>query len=149
VYAMTVADQIRAHQTRCQPHVLTLRMLACGEAGAGLAIQVAAEVVRATTAIVAEAEAAGREALVAAAGSRGESEAGTFLQVRLDRLAMTADEAITAARGGDDTGLRSQLRRFEALTSAIWAVQYAVYGPLPHPRQPADEPSRHSSYVAS
>lgn len=127
---MTIADQIRDHQARSQPHVLRLRMLARGEAGVGLPRRVILEVVRATHAIIDEAETAGRAAQAAVAGGR-EVETGTFLRVRLNRLAAAADEAIAAARGGDAAVLRRHLHRFDALTSAVWAVQHAVYGHAP------------------
>jgi hypothetical protein len=48
---------------------------------------------------------------------------GIFLAVRLSRLAVAAGEAVAAAGAGDFVQLRRHLRRFEALTSAIWAVQ--------------------------
>ncbi len=86
----------------------------------------AAEVVKATGAILAEAEAAGREARTAAGGGPG---TGIFLGVRLSRLAAAADDVIAAAGAGDFTQLRRQLRRFETLTAAIWAVHGAVSGP--------------------
>ena len=50
---------------------------------------------------------------------------GIFLGVRLSRLAAAANDAITAAGAGDFTQLRTHLRRFDTLTSAIWAVQDA------------------------
>ena len=46
----------------------------------------------------------------------------------LDRLAAAANDAIAAARTGDSGAMRRHLRRFDALTSAIWTVQNAVYG---------------------
>jgi hypothetical protein len=124
--AMTAADEIRDHQERCQPHVLRLRMLALDEAGPA---PVAVDVGEATGAILAEAEASSRAALAAADGSH--PGAGTFLRVRLDRLAVAADEAIAAARHGNPADLRLHLRRFEALTAAIWTVQDSLYGQLP------------------
>jgi hypothetical protein len=133
--AMTAADQIRDHQARCQPHVLKLRMLARGEGGSG---PLAAEVGQATAAIIAEAEASSRTALAADAAGLHPG-AGIFLRVRLNRLAAAADEAIAAAQDGDPVGLRLRLRRFDALTSAIWTVQDALYGQLPSPR-PAPVP---------
>jgi nucleotide-binding universal stress UspA family protein len=39
---------------------------------------------------------------------------GTFLRVRLDRLAAAAEDAIAAARAGDSADLRRHLRRFDA-----------------------------------
>jgi len=125
--AMTAADEIRDHQARCQPYMFRLRMLARGEAGSGpLAVQVG----QATGAVIAEAEAASRAAL--AAGADGSHPgAGTFLRVRLDRLTAAAGEAIAAAQNDNLADLRLHLHRFEALTSAIWAVQDSLYGQLP------------------
>ena len=56
---MTIADKIEDHQARCQPYVLRLRMIAHDEAGTALTWQAVTEVVQATGAILAEAEAAG------------------------------------------------------------------------------------------
>ena len=124
---MIVSSQIRDHQSRCQPHLLRLRLLALGETGAALPRQLILEIREATNAIIAEAE-AGSAALAAMAADRGEPETETFLLVRLNRLAVAADEAVNAARGGDGTRLRRDLARFDALTSAIWAVQHAMDG---------------------
>lgn len=110
-------------------------MLARGESGAVLPVRAATEVREATNAVITEAETAGRAALAAAAGSRREPETGVFLWVRLTRLANAADEAVSAARSGDANALRRHLRRFDALASAIWAVQHAVYGQVPVPRR--------------
>jgi hypothetical protein len=136
---VTFADQIRDHQSRCHPHLLRLQLMARGEAGATVPRQIAAEVRDATDAILAEAEAAVRTALAATADRRREPATETFLRARLARLAGAADEAVNAARAGHAPGLRSCLRRFDELTSAIWAVQHAVYGqvPLPRPASPA------------
>jgi hypothetical protein len=79
-----------------------------------------AEVAQATDAILAEAETAGREVSAATGGGLGP---GIFLSVRLSRLAVAAGDAVAAAGAGDFTQLRRHLRRFEALTSAIWTVQ--------------------------
>jgi hypothetical protein len=114
--AMTFADQLREHQARCQPHLVNLRMLARGDSGAAVARPVTAEVRQETNAIIAEAESAVRAAR--ACGRKPEAE--TFLLVRLTRLA-------AAASGGDGPRLSRHLRRFDALTSAIWTVQHAVY----------------------
>jgi len=46
--------------------------------------------------------------------------------VRLNRLAVAADDAIAAADQGDFAQMHRHLRRFVALTSAIWPVQQAV-----------------------
>jgi hypothetical protein len=123
---MTIAGPVENHQERCLPHLLTLRMMARGEAGLVLTWQTVADIIQATGAVLAEAKAAGDD-VRAAAGLR-DLGAGTFLQVRQDRLAVAAGNAIAAAEAGDSGQLRSQLRRFEVLTEAIWTVQQAVYG---------------------
>jgi len=125
---MSVGDQIREHQARCAVPLIGLRMLARGEAGAPLPRWIVVEVAQATGAVLAEAEAAGRAALAAVGVGGGLPGNRTFLRVRLDRLAAAADAAITAARAGDSGEMRRHLRRFDALTSAIWTVQDAVYG---------------------
>jgi hypothetical protein len=123
---MSVADQIREHQARCLVPLISLRMLAQGEAGLPLPRWVVVEVAQATATVLAEAEAASRAALAAADGDRPGH--GTFLRVRLDRLSVAAGDAITAARAGDSGEMARHLRRFDALTVAIWTVQAAVYG---------------------
>jgi hypothetical protein len=117
---MTVADRTEGHQARCLPHLLVLRMLASDDVEAPTPWLAMAKVAEATDAILAEAEAAGREAR--AVGGDGPGP-GIFLAVRLSRLAVAAGEAVAAAGVGDFTQLRRHLRRFEALTSAIWTVQ--------------------------
>jgi hypothetical protein len=124
--AMTATGQTEDHQARCLPHVLTLRMLARDEADAPLSWLAVEEVIQATKAILAEAEDAGHEART---GARGGPGLVVFLGARLSRLAVAADDAVAAARAGDLAQLRRQLRRFDVLTSAIWAVQDAVSGP--------------------
>ena len=124
---MSVADQIRDRQARCLAPLISLRMLAQGEAGVPLPRWVVVEIARATGAVLAEAEAAGRAALTAAGLGSGHQGDEIFLQVRLDRLAAAARDAITAARAGDHGEMARHLRRFDALTSAIWTVQDAVY----------------------
>ena len=116
---MPIAHRIEDHQTRCLPYLLTLRMLTRDDAEAPLPCLVGAEVAAATVAILAEAEAAGREVRAAAGGGPG---AGTFLGVRLKPRDRGRD-AIAAAEAGDLSSLRRHLHRFEVLTSAIWAVQ--------------------------
>lgn len=117
---MTVADLTEGHQAHCLPHLLMLRMLAGDDAEAPSPWRAMAEVAQATDAILAEAEAAGRESR--AVGGDGPGP-GIFLAVRLSRLAVAAGEAVAAAGAGDFTQLRRHLHRFEALTSAIWTVQ--------------------------
>ncbi len=116
---MAIGDQIGDHQARCLPYLVTLRMIVRDDAEAPVPWLVRAEVAEATEAILAEAEAASREARAVTGGG---PDTGIFLGVRLSRLAAAADEAIDAAGAGDFTRLRRHLRRFETLTSAIWAV---------------------------
>ena len=134
---MTVADRINAHQARCEPELLRLRMLGYGGADGPLPRQVATEVREATNAVIAEAEAASRAALTANANGNGNSTgqpaAETFLWVRLARLADAADKAVGAARTADARELGRHLDRFDTLATAMWAVQHAVYGQAPSP----------------
>jgi hypothetical protein len=109
---MTVAEEIRDHQARCQPYLLRLQMIVRGEAEAALTRPVAAEVGQPTNPIIAEAEAAWRAALAAAMPPPERSP-----RVRLAPLAAAADDAIAAAQDGNSAGLRRNLRRFDALTS--------------------------------
>ena len=108
--------------------LISLQMLAQGEAGVPLPRWVVAEVAQATGIVLAEAEAAGRAALAAVGVSGDRPGDETFLRVRLDRLAAAADRAIAAARAGDSGEMRAHLRGFGALTSAMWTVQDAVCG---------------------
>ncbi|MGH3188466.1 MAG: hypothetical protein ACRDOL_14570 [Streptosporangiaceae bacterium] len=130
---MTADEEIRDHQTRCQPYVLQLRMFAHGGYER---MPTAAEVAQATGSIIAEVGAGGRAASAAARYRQVQPGAGTFLQVRLDRLMTAAEEAVAAARDGNAAVLSRVLRRFEALTTAIWTVQRAVYEPAGRPSQP-------------
>ena len=125
---MSVTDEIRDHQARCVAPLISLRLLAQGEAGVLLPRWVVVEVAQATGTVIAEAEAAGHTALAATGAGHERPGDTTFVRVRLDRLAAAADDAINAARAGDYSEMRRHLRRFDALTSAIWTVQDAVYG---------------------
>ena len=125
---MTVADRTEDHQARCVPHLVRLRMLARTEADAPLPWLVADEVIQATEAILAEAEAAGREATTAAEVGL---DTAMFLGARLTRLASAASDAVAAAWMGDFAQLRRHLARFDTLTSAIWTVQKAWSRPDP------------------
>ncbi|HEV2255255.1 MAG TPA: hypothetical protein VGS06_18900 [Streptosporangiaceae bacterium] len=129
---MSVTDQLADHQARCLVHLISLRMLAHSEPGAPLPRRVVVEIARATGVVVAEAEAAGQAVLTAGPGDPHRGD-GTFLRVRLDRLAAAAEDAVAAARAGDSAELRRHLRRFDTLTTAIWTVQDALYGALPVP----------------
>lgn len=136
---MSVTEQLQDHQARCLTHLISLRMLVQTEPGALLPRRIVVEIARATGAIVAEAEAAGQAVLTA--GLSGYHRGyGTFLRVRLDRLAAAAGDTVAAARAGDSAELRRHLRRFDTLTAAIWTVQDALYGAHPVPRQSSVAP---------
>jgi hypothetical protein len=128
---VSLPDEIHHHRARCQPHLLRLRMLVRSEAGTSEPPQIVTEIADATAAILAETEAADCAARAAAGVHRGSPVAGVFLRVRISRLAAAADDAVATARAEDFARMRHHLRRFEALTSATWTVQDAVYGPPP------------------
>ena len=128
---MTLKGAIEDHEGRCQSYLAALFMLAHGEAGAALPRQAAAEIIRATGAVLAEAEAAGREAESAGA----DPGAATLLLARLNRLSAAGDDIIAAARAGNAADMRRHVRRFETLTFAIWTVRQAVSRPAS--RRPA------------
>lgn len=130
---MTFTDQIREHQSRCHPYLRLLWLLARDEDEVTVPRQVTVGVREATTAVIAQAETTIRAGLAATADSN-DPAMEVFLRVRLTRLADAADEAVKAARACDTPRLRSVLRRFEALTSAIWTVQQDLYGNVPLPR---------------
>jgi hypothetical protein len=119
---MDVTDLLEDHQARCLPHLLTLRILARYTSEVPLPRLAVVEVTQATEAILSEVGEAVQA--VTGVGSDG-TGAGILLSTRLSRLAAAADDAIAAAGARDFTQLRGQLRRFETLTSAIWAVQGA------------------------
>jgi hypothetical protein len=125
--AMTAADRTRACYTRCVPHLARLRLLASDGAGAPLPPGVAGQVGHAAGAIVAETGAAGQAAVAVVAESRRGS-AALFLAPRQARLAAAADDVVAAARDGG-AALSRPLRRFEALTTALWTVQCAICEP--------------------
>lgn len=142
---MTVDGTLEDHRVRCQPYLLTLRMIARGDPGLLLTQLTVAEVTQATEMVLAEAEAAGGD--VRAAGGEAQAAAGVsgsgpgapaFLRVRLNRLAGAANDAIAAAGAGDSGQLRGHLRRFDVLTAAIWTVHQAVYGPAGRAIRPRD-----------
>ena len=118
---MNAAGEIADHQARCLSHLISLQMLAQGEAGVPLPPWAAAEVALAAGAILTEAEAAGRAAL-ASLGSGQNPVDGPFLRELLNHLTAAADDAIAAAQTGDPAAMSGHLRRFDALTSAIWTM---------------------------
>jgi hypothetical protein len=128
---MSVADEIRAHRARCTLPLIRLRMLAHDSVEPPVPRAVMVEIAQATRAVLDEVQAAGRVAVAAAGPSIGHPGGRTFLQVRLDRLAVAADAAVDAARSGDPGEMTRHLRRFDTLTTAIWVVQDAIYSPPP------------------
>src|SRR5258705_420392 len=83
-------------------------------------------------AIVAEPGAAGQAAVAAVADSRRGS-AAVFLAARQARLAAAADEIVAAAEDGSAAALPRPLRKFEALTTALWTVQSELRPAWPAP----------------
>jgi hypothetical protein len=123
---MTVTDDVRHHHLRCARDRARLRMLAYDPAGAPLPPSAVRQIMQATSAILAEAKEAALAALTADPASRRPSGRISFLAARLTRLENAAHEAVDSARDGDTTMLRRRLRRFDALTSAMWTVQLSV-----------------------
>lgn len=128
---MTIRGIIEEHQARCQPYLVTLRMMMTADEGQVPAWRAGAEVIAATGAILAEAQAADREVRTASCGCREGTGPAALLQGRLNRLAAAAGDVINAADRGDHAQMIRHLRRFDALTSAIWTVQQAVFDPVP------------------
>ena len=91
--------------------------------GAPLPPGVAGEAVHPARAIVAETGAGG--AAVAAVADSGRGSAAAFLAARQARLAAAADDVV-AAEDGSAAALSRPLRRFEALTPALWTVRLAI-----------------------
>ncbi len=133
--AMTAAHRARECYTRCVPRLARLRLLAGNGAGAPLPPGAVGEVGRAARAIVAETGAAGQAAVAAVAESRRGS-AAVFLAARQARLAAAADEVVAAAADGSAAMLSRPVRRFEALTTALWTVQSDLRPASPPPAGP-------------
>ena len=130
---MTFADEIDDHKSRCRQYLLRLRILARSPDDAALSRELTAEIREATNAIIAEAEDMGRAAVLAV--GEHDPQAETFVWVRIARLAAAAHRAVGPAHSRDISGLRAHLGHFDALTSAIWTVERAVYGQQAVPRQ--------------
>jgi hypothetical protein len=109
--------RLEQHESRCDRQLLRLRMLALRQDGTELSRRAADEIQDATQAIVSE-----TEAMSLVASGRQETGPRTFLQVRIARLEAAAGRAVDAARDGDIRGLRSHVRHFDTLTSAIRTV---------------------------
>jgi hypothetical protein len=124
---MTAAEDIAERRVRCAAHLARLRLLAAPPAGEPFSPAMAEEISQQISLILAEAAAATQAVVSAAAGSRRRPVAG-FLGVRLDRLMSAATEIIDAVKAADAALLHRNVRRFEALTSAMWAVELAMSG---------------------
>ena len=128
---MIGTDDLRDHQARCMPHVAILQMFASNLTDVQLPADAARRVADATSAILAEARAAGRAALTAVADDDLRSANLSLLTARQARLEHAAQDAIAsareAARGGNVAALRQRLQRFDTLTSAMWTVQLSVW----------------------
>jgi hypothetical protein len=120
---MTFASQTDNRRLRCRQQLSRLRTLALGRDDAPPSYQAAGEIREAANSVLAEVEAMSRATI-----ENGQRDAGaeTFMWVRVTRLAVTADQAVDAARRGDSAQMLAHLRRFETLTSAIWTVQDAI-----------------------
>jgi hypothetical protein len=126
---MGASEQIRENRYRCVSHLARLRMLAQDLAGAPANTRVVDETAQAANAIMAEASAGCHAALAPAAGSGRGAGSRSLLQPRLARLQAAADDTVAAASRGDAVALRRNVRRFESLTSAIWAVLFSAAAP--------------------
>src|SRR5260370_33247477 len=98
---MTVVGEIPDHQARCLSHLISLQMLAQGEAGVPLPRWAVAEVTQATSAILAEAKAARRAALTAARSGHRPADDGTLLRAVLDCPAAAGHATVSAAPRGN------------------------------------------------
>jgi hypothetical protein len=126
-------EQIQWHYARCAAHLVRLRMLARDLPGAPVVSSVIQETTLATSAILAEAEAGFCAALTPAADGLHSSGNASLLATRLARLETAAENAVAAARQGDTAALRQHLRRFDALTTAIWTVWVSALTPARSP----------------
>jgi hypothetical protein len=137
----SAADEIQERCGRCLPYLARLLMLAGLPAGepfpAGLAVQIS----HVAGLVLAEARAAGLIAAATVTGRRS-AAAGEFLAVRQARLAAAAAEVVAAAGNEDAAALRGHLRRFEALTSAMWAVYLDIGAPAASPLPAGRGPER-------
>jgi hypothetical protein len=124
---MAGASEIRDHRAHCLPHLARLHMHGSYQPGEALPPGLADDVSDRTSAILAEAGAAVRATVAAVPSTRRAAVAG-LLADRLSRLAVAADDAVSAAKDADAGALRRRLRRFEMLTSAAWTVQLAMAG---------------------
>lgn len=142
---MAASTELRDRQARSASRIAALRLLADNRAGDLLPADIAERVAAATSAVLAEARAAGRGAL--ALGTAGGRASGlSLLAARQARLEHAAQDAIASAReaaqSGNVAALRQRLERFEVLTEAMWAIHAEVRGqdPASAPAAPAAVP---------
>ncbi len=108
-----------------------LHMFASALADTPLPPDAVEQVAHATSAILAEARAAGRAALAGITDTRFRLGHLSLLTARQARLEHAAEDAVASAReaaaDGNVAALRQRLQRFEVLTSAMWTVQLSVW----------------------
>jgi hypothetical protein len=134
-----MAEDVHAMQARCRPYLARLAVLAQSQADAPLPPSTPVEVAQATAAILAETLSIGRTVVAGAAGNQ-QVKVAEFLAPRIARLTSAARDAVAAARMGDAGALRRELRRFNALATALWTVHRAVA--IPAARLPAARTGR-------
>jgi len=139
---MTPGD-MRTHDAQCAAHLARLRMLAGDEASTAVPHVLTQQVTQITGMILTEAEAAGHAVAASMAEGPRAAAADRFLAARLARMAIAAQDAAAAAERGDAAALRRQLRRFDTLTSAMWAVLTAL-----RPRPPVSRQRPHPLRVS-
>jgi hypothetical protein len=120
---MYLESDLYDHHSRCIPYLLRLHLTAAHDPLTPLPLTVADEIGEATEAILAEVEAAAAKVAAVSVRRRATAEC---LAARVTRLAAAANDAVAAAKISDMTLLRCHLDRFEALTSAMWALQLAI-----------------------
>ena len=126
---MSVANRIHDHQANCLVPLISLQMLAQGEAGTPLPRWVVVEVAQATSTVLAEAEAAGH-AILSVVGVPSDHPEAWRHSSESGWTGWRPQPTMRSPRHGREIPARcvSDLRRFDALTSAIWTVQDGVYG---------------------
>jgi hypothetical protein len=132
---MAAPRDIRDHHVRCEPHLARLHMMARYDVNEPFPPGLPDEVVEAASAVLAEAQAAGR-VMVATLASGQRRAVTAFLDARLGRLAAAAGEMAAATTDRDFPALRRHLRKFEVLTSALWTVQLELSAEVVPPPSP-------------
>ncbi|GAA3932241.1 hypothetical protein GCM10023085_11980 [Actinomadura viridis] len=120
---MTVAEQVRQHHRRCAAHLATLRMLAMTADGRPITAETAGAIEYATGAVLGETRAAQDTIVAGEAGGTRPAPAARFLEARMLRLRVAADDVLAAVESGDVPALRRRLWVFTSLTRAMWTVE--------------------------